>query len=269
MVRFEPRFPDITSYPPGAKDVILSHPYYGHNKPIYLALFNDHRFAFFYWALWSKKNGGKPSDLVTLDWHQDLAMTDITDELKVLDLENTFELSMLTWTRLNPLNDDHIKAAMYCNIIGDAYVICKQDMEYGGDEDEFVVDIFGNQHICKKFITPENAYSYLKDSSVKNLFFDIDLDYFTIENISTNSDQETTYMRESEIRNTVNPKSDFMRWIFERMNGFTIAFEPEFVGGLTKAMRLYGIIERTLFTGSVFRDTTEWKHLTCGSATNV
>lgn len=263
MVRFEPRFAEVTSYPPGTTDnIYLPHPYYDHNRAVSLALFNDHRFAFFYWALWYKKNGQERSDLITLDWHQDLAPIDTIEELKAIDLDNTFELSFFTWARLNPLNDDHIKAAMYCNIIGDAYVVCKQDMEFSScSEDEFVEDMFGNIHTCKKFRTIDGAYKHLKDSSVKNAFLDIDLDYFTIENISTNSDQKTTFIKDAEIRNIINPESDFMRWIFQHMNGFTIAFEPDFVGGFSKALRLYGVVERTLFTGSVLRDKTNWRHL--------
>jgi hypothetical protein len=225
-----------------------------------MAIFNDHRFAFFYWALWRKDNNQEPPDLVTLDWHQDLASPDTKDELKALDLNNTFEVSVLAWARLNPNNDDHIKSAMYCNLIGNAFVVCKQFMKHGS-EDETFEDMFGNQHIIRKFNTTEETYDYLKDTTVKKVYFDIDLDYFTIENISTNSDQKTTYVRDEEIRKIINPDSDLMRWIFQRIKGFTIALEPEFVGGFTKALRLYGIIERTLFSGSVFKWKTTWKHL--------
>ena len=52
-----------------------------------------------------------------------------------------------------------------------------------------------------------------------------------------------------------------MWWILQRIKGFTIAFEPKFTGGYTKSMRLFSIIEKTLFTGSVFRNTTTWQHL--------
>lgn len=261
MVKFEPLFEETVYHPPGAKDVALSHPYYGKHKPICLALFNDHRFSFFYWALWCKKNGETPADLITLDWHQDLHMPYITEELKTLDLDNTFEVSFLSWARLSHLNDDHIKAAMYCNIIGNAYVICKQDMKFKhGAEDEFVEDAFGNQHICKKFNNTDEAYNYLKKTDTANVLFDIDLDYFTIDNESNGADRPPTFVKESEIIRMLDPNSDFIYWIFQRMNGFTIAFEPNFVGGFSKAMRLYGVIERTLFTGSVLNNDTEWKH---------
>lgn len=259
MIKFEPRFNKCTSYPPGTTHVYLPHPYYMHRESIMLALFNDHRFAFFYWALWHKKNKQNRSDLVTMDWHQDLAPVDTKEELKKLDLENTFELSFFAWARLNSLNDDHIKSAMYCNIIGDAYVICKQGMHID-QADEVIDDMFGNKHIIKKFNNTQDAYEYLKDASVERVYFDIDLDYFTIENQSTNCVKKVTYIRESEMSEIINPNSDFMYWIFQRMKGFTIALEPDFVGGFTKAMRLYRIIERSLFTGSVLRNETTWRH---------
>lgn len=260
MVKFEPRHTRVTSYPPGVTDTCLPHPYYMHRESIALALFNDHRFAFFYWALWHKENKQERSDLVTLDWHQDLASPDIKEELKALDLDNTFELSFLTWARLNSLNDDHIKSAMYCNIIGDAYVICKQEMDRNR-EDETVEDMFGNTHLIKKFNTTQKAYDYLKNSPVKRVYFDIDLDFFTIENQSTNCVKRVTYVNESEIREIIDPNTDFMYWVFQRMKGFTIAFEPDFVGGFAKAMRLYSIIERSLFTGSILKRNTTWRHL--------
>lgn len=259
MVKFEPRFSEVRSYPPGTTDAYLPHPYYMHRESISLALFNDHRFAFFYWALWHNENKQERSDLVTLDWHQDLASSDITEELKALDLENTFEVSFLSWARLNPLNDDHIKSAMYCNIIGDAYVICKQDMKRNS-EDETVEDMNGNTHLIKKFSTTQEAYEYLKDSIVKSVYFDIDLDFFTIENPSTNCVKKTTFIKESEIKDIVDPNSDFMYWVFQRMKGFTIALESDFTGGFTKSMRLYSLIERTLFTGSVLKNKTTWRH---------
>ena len=259
MIKFKPRYHHCTSYPPGSTHVYLPHPYYMHRESIMLALFNDHRFAFFFWALWHKEYKQERSDLVTLDWHQDLAPADTKEELKELDLENTFELSFFAWARLNSLNDDHIKSAMYCNIIGDAYVICKQGMSLD-NKDEIVYDMFGNKHIIKKFRCTQDAYEYLKDSSVERVYFDIDMDYFTIENQSTNCEKKVTYIRKSEITEILDPNSDFLYWIFQRMKGFTIAFEPDFVGGFTQAMKLYDVIERSLFTGSVMRHETTWRH---------
>ena len=185
---------------------------------------------------------------------------DSKKELKQLDLNDSFEVSFFTWARLNPLNDNHIVSAMYCNIIGNAYVICKQNMSTDY-EDEIIKDMFNNEHVIKKFHTTQEAYDYLGDTDVQSVYFDIDLDYFTITNPSVTGWDKPTFIKESAIKSIMDPTSDFMHWVFQRIKGFTIALEPSFVGGLTKAMRLFEIVERTLFTGSIQQPDTTWRHL--------
>ena len=182
------------------------------------------------------------------------------EELKALNIDNTFETSSYAWARLSTLNDDHIVAAMYKNIIGNVYVICKQNMDRS-THDERIIDMYGNIHVIKKFTTTSEAYGYLIKTKIDKVFFDIDLDFFTIENLSTNCTQKTTFVKETEIKHTIDSQYKFMWWILQRIKGFTIAFEPKFTGGYTKSMRLFSIIEKTLFTGSVFRNTTTWQHL--------
>ncbi len=260
MIRFKPRFKECTSYPPGTTCTYLPHPYYMHRESLPLAIFNDHRFAFFYWALWKRDSRALP-DLVTLDWHQDLVNPQETEkrELRQLDLNDSFEVSFFAWARLSSLNDSHILSAMYCNIIGNAYVICKQSMDtnYG---DETIEDMFQNEHVIKKFRTPQEAYDYLADTNVQSVYFDMDLDYFTITNPSVTGWDKPTFIKESEIRDMMNPDSDFMYWVLQRMKGFTVALEPSFVGGLAKAARLYGIVERTLLAGSIRQKDAAWRH---------
>ena len=127
------------------------------------------------------KKQQSPIDLVTLDWHQDLVYPEDCqkEELKALNIENTFETSFYAWARLSTLNDDHIVAAMYKNIIGNVYVICKQDMDRRG-YDENIIDMSGNIHFIKKFTTTYEAYDYLMNTKIDKVFLDIDLDFFTI-----------------------------------------------------------------------------------------
>lgn len=261
MVKYEPLFKLTTNYPPGTSHAHLPHPYYMHRDSISLSTFNDHRFAFYFWALWNDKRELNSVDLVSLDWHQDLVYPEDVqkEELKVLDVKNTFETSFFSWARLSSLNDDHIVAAMYKNIIGNAYIVCKQDMNRRND-DESIIDMYGNTHIIKKFESTDEAYHFLNNTSIEQVYFDIDLDFFTKANRSTNSKQQTTYIKESDIKNIVNIQSDFMWWVMQRIQGFTIALEPDFTGGFTKAIRLFGIIEKALFTGSIFRNATTWRH---------
>lgn len=41
--------------PPGSLRQLLSHPYYGDKKSIEISIFNDHRYAFFFWNKWTQK----------------------------------------------------------------------------------------------------------------------------------------------------------------------------------------------------------------------
>jgi hypothetical protein len=75
--------------PPGCMREILLHPYYT-NTCIELSLFQEHRFAFYYWLKWSNEIAPVIPSLITYDWHQDLAppYEDELPELKELDTAN-------------------------------------------------------------------------------------------------------------------------------------------------------------------------------------
>ena len=259
MVKYEPILGNENLHPPGTSLVSLIHPYYMHRDHVSLALFDEHRFAFYFWVLWSQEQQGSV-DLITLDWHQDLVYPENyqKEELEALDIGKKFEISFYTWARLSKYNDSHIMSAAYKNIIGDVYVICKQHMNCE-NYDEHIIDMYGKVHTIRKFLTIFEAYDYLKKTNINKVFFDIDLDFFTIENISCS--RKTTFIKETEIKQIIDSQSDFMWWIMKRIKGFTIAFEPKFTGGYAKSMRLFSIIEKTLFTGSVLNDTSTWQHL--------
>ena len=74
--------------PPGALREILSHPV-NETEAIELVVFQEHRYAFFYWNKWMRKNkSSNPPCLVSLDWHQDLCYPCETEKewLDKLDL---------------------------------------------------------------------------------------------------------------------------------------------------------------------------------------
>jgi hypothetical protein len=77
--------------PPGCQYQIISHPS-GADRAFEVAVFQEHRFAFFYWLKWRFELGpdAPPPLLVSLDWHEDLAVPcgRECDELKVLQLMN-------------------------------------------------------------------------------------------------------------------------------------------------------------------------------------
>lgn len=263
LIKFELRN-EYCSSPPNSQYQILRHPSGNRNKSIELAIFNEHRFSFYYWIKWNQQNKiANILDLVTFDWHQDLVYPCDQEqkELRNLDLKNLFEVSLFSWSRLNPLNDNHILSAAYINQINNVWVVCKQK-HFSNWEDEELIDYEGNLHTIRKFPDQESLFAELKKSKIENLYFDIDLDYFTIENSSSNDKHKFTYMKNKGIENIFNIENDFMKWICERMDGFTIALEPECTGGISKSLKYLKLLNKIFFDGDILHESCEWKHLT-------
>ena len=117
---------------PNADYTIVTHPN-GTNQAIEIGLVRDHRFVFYFWFKWWKETKRRLDDntlnapaLVTIDWHRDLCAPCEPEkqDLINLNLESYKEVALFSWDKLNPLNDGHILAATYLNLIGDIYVLC-------------------------------------------------------------------------------------------------------------------------------------------------
>jgi hypothetical protein len=253
--------------PPGCMREILLHPYYT-NSCIELALFQEHRFAFYYWLKWSNQFVTDMPSLITYDWHQDLAppYEDELPELEELDTANKGEVALYTWTKLSHNNDVQIRAALLLNKIRDVYVICRQNV--GRKEKEVITDFYGNQHIIHIFRDIRDFDAYLPNIEDQKVYFDIDLDFFTYGNpTSVKSPFDIkgyTYMRKSTVKELLSINNPTISWIFKRLAGFTIATEPEFCGGLKKSNYFLKIIEDLYFTPSLFYQElqgkrTQWK----------
>jgi len=264
MIKFELRN-EYCDSPANSDYKILRHPSGDYNRSIELAFFNEHRFAFYYWLKWNQRKKNKiVPDLITFDWHQDLAYPcdEEKKELRKLNLEKMFEVSFFSWARLNPLNDNHILSAAYLDQINDIWVVCKQCRFSSDWNDEVIEDLNGKVHLIKKFPNRNSLFEKLKQSNISNLYFDIDLDYFTIENSTSNDKHKFTYMKKSEIESIFDNKSEFMQWIFKRMEGFTIAMEPEHTGGIISSLKYFSILNKLLFDMEIPHWNCEWKHLT-------
>jgi len=264
MIKVEPRNEYSNSAPANSEYQILGHPSGNKNKSIELALFNEHRFAFYYWLKWNLQNNiRKAPDLITFDWHQDLIYPcdTIKSELENLDLKSKFEISLFSWARLNPLNDDHILAAAYLNQLNDIWVVCKQNHCSDWDDEE-IIDFQGKKHRIRKFPNKAELFKKLTTYKISNIFLDIDLDYFTIENSTSNDKHRFTYMNKKEIEEIFSINDDFMRWIFQRMDGFTIALEPEHTGGISISLKYLSLLNKILFEGNILHWDCKWKHLT-------
>lgn len=262
MMKFELRN-DYCSWPANSYFQILRHPSGNLSKSIELAIFNEHRFAFYYWIRWNLNyQTSIIPDLISFDWHQDLAYPSENEqrELNQLSLNNLFEVSCFSWARLNPLNDNHILSATYLNQINDIWVVCKQN-RFEEWKDEKLYDRNNRVHIIRKFPDQGSLFKELVKSKIEHLFFDIDLDYFTIENSTSNDKHRFTYMKDRDINDIFNTDDEFMRWIFKRMDGFTIALEPEHVGSIFKTLKYLTLLNKLFFNGSILHWDCEWKHL--------
>jgi hypothetical protein len=256
--------------PPGSLVEILSHPAFD-NKTVELTLFNYHRYAFFFWNKWSQLLKAKhgdilPPSLVTLDWHQDLAFPDDGEKrnLDGLDLSDNLDVALHCWLNLNPLNDTHIASAAYCNLIGDIYVHCRQrnDQQWG---DMLFTDQFGNTHVIRRYKTFDELEAALLKARHDHVYFDIDLDFFAIENSYSGRDRRFKYMKKDAIHDMLKPERKAIRWIFDRLAGFTIALEPQHCGGLLASNKLLDILNKLYFKPGLFSSGDKdagWKHLT-------
>lgn len=263
--------------PPGCMSEILPHPVYT-ERSIELALFQEHRFAFYYWLKWTNKLKSEVPSLITYDWHQDLAppYEDDLPELKELDTKNRGEVALYTWTKLSHFNDVQIRAALQHNKIKDVYVVCRQNV--GRKDKEEFADFYGNKHTIHIFRDIKDFDAYLPNIKDQKVYFDIDLDFFTYGNpTSLKSPFEVkgyTYMKIADVYKLLSIHNPTIRWIFKRLAGFTIATEPEFCGGLKKSIHYLRLIEDLYFTPSLFyKDLqgkgTKWKTRIAEAIKNV
>lgn len=182
------------------------------------------------------------------------------DDLKELKQNDLRELSIFCWESLSPLNDGHVLAAAYLNLVGDIYIVRKQ---LGSAEDssfEFR-DAENRVHHVRCFDTVENLMAELRTAEVERVFFDIDLDYFTESEDSCGGGDDVELVSDEIVKRTLDPEGELLLWVFERFAGMTIATEPEFCGGILNSNHLLGLISECLFDPQLLADDFSWKHL--------
>lgn len=245
--------------PPGTYYAILPHPD-DREKAVEIAVVQDHRFAFFYWLKWlnTKGLGTTPPCLVSLDWHQDLADPDELEKewLQALDRDNYKDAAVFCWDKLSPLNDGHILAAAYLNLVGDIHVLQKQD----GPSVRSFEDLEGRMHTVNCYDSLDALQQALNSGHQPAVFFDIDLDFFT-ESSGDCGGEDVELVSAEEINRCLNPYGDLMRWVFPRMCGMSIATEPEFCGGLMNSNQLLSAVSDILFQPPLLSEESGWRHL--------
>jgi len=247
--------------PPGSLKEILSHPI-RNGESLELAIFQEHRYAFFFWNKWVRKRSLiELPCLVSLDWHQDLCFPCETEKewLNALDLSSDADVSVFSWARLAGNNDGHILCAAYLNLIGNIYVHCRQGTFKQDWEDEELIDKFGNPHVIRKFEKYEELEATMLQSNEENVFFDIDLDFFVLDSGLHNGTFDFTYIEDESIQKMLHYERPLMNWIFNRLQGFTIATEPEHCGGLLKSNKFLNTINELYFDPELFSPDCNWK----------
>lgn len=237
----------------------VSHPA-GKSTSIEVAVFQSHRYAFFFWAQWTRQHRQGPPCLVSMDWHQDLIYPGPHEKewLHALDVRDDKAVAAFSWASLSSNNDDHILAAAYLNLIGDVYVLCRQGSDW---QDEKLVDKFDQEHTIRKFKTYEALQEALAASAEEAVYLDVDLDYFAIKDAYHRKMKASDYMSKPEIKALFDASQPLMRWVYQRLAGFTVATEPEYCGGLTKSNELLDTLTSILFKPGLFKKNCDWKHL--------
>jgi len=250
--------------PPGSATEILSHPKNKYSGAIDLAIFQEHRYAFFYWLKWTRESErSEPPCMISLDWHQDLCFPDEVEKdwLSKLDQSNDGEVAAFSWAKLAGNNDGHILCAAYLNLIGDIYIHCRQEPFFDSWKDEELIDIYGNKHIIKKFKTFDSLEQHMLTSKETQVYFDIDLDFFVLDSPLNNENKKKfSYMTKKQIHDILSINRPLIDWILERLSGFTIATEPKHCGGILKSNRFLSIISKLYFEPEIFAPNCDWKH---------
>lgn len=231
-----------------------------------VGIVHEHRFAFYYWALYSHekgKNGTRPV-LITLDSHDDVGVpgeVDI-DDLDNLHIGNRTELGLFAWTRLRRLNDGHILPALYLNFFSNVYVLMNNDDDSENfklfQEEQQQLDRDGNLHKVKYYQRLDQLLNDLPPDTP--VFLDIDLDFFVNDNPEERSLSGSEQLKsDGLISSFLSIDGPLLEPLLNRIVGLTIALEPSCCGGLLNSLHALDILNREFFDGTLCTHECEWK----------
>jgi hypothetical protein len=249
--------------PPGCTSDFIDHPP-RRDKAVEIGIVLEHCFAFFYWLKWhaNREPSLPPPNLLTIDWHDDVGGDcDFTPEtLNQLNPKNENELSLSCWAGLRSRNDGQLTPAQYLNAIGDVSVILKQHQEAENMENRHrtQTDRYGKAHQIHYFNSPEDFLQSHANYPPHSLILDLDLDYFTSEAPSGEHGAQKR-VSDREIKRFVSPQGPLMQWILPRLDGFTIALEPKFCGGVGNCAHILNVISSTLCDPPLLSAGMKWR----------
>jgi hypothetical protein len=181
--------------------------------------------------------------------------------MRVLQTNNLREVALFCWRNLNRGNDGHILAAAYLDLIGDIYVIRKQYAQFGEQHRSYVDsfhDVNGQVHRVRCFSSVATLMAELTQVSNSQVFFDVDLDYFTESPDLCGGGENVSLVTDCEVKATLDPNGELMAWLFQRMAGMTIATEPKCCGGLLNSNHLLSVLSDCLFHPQLMGHGSTW-----------
>jgi hypothetical protein len=250
--------------PPGCETEFVSLPT-PRNGSCTVGIVHEHRFAFFYWALYSHDRSEPHPILITLDSHNDIGVPRevIPDDLDNLDIGNRTELGLFAWLRLRSLNDGHILPALYLDFFSDVYVLLNKDVsslefQLSNSGPKKYNDRMGKMHAVKFY---RHANQLLRDLPAETpVYLDIDLDFFAIDNPQAGSVLGSErLLPDNEISSILSLEEPFMGLILNRIVGLTIALEPKYCGGLHNSLHVLDILNYEFFDGTLCTHSCKWK----------
>jgi hypothetical protein len=229
-----------------------------------VGIVHEHRFAFYFWGLYSIDKDTPHAALISIDAHDDVGVPSevIPDDLDNLNIRNQTELGLFAWLRLRSLNDGHILPALYLNFFSDVYVLLNDRLDSAAFKTSRTAqeqrDRNGRIHTVKFYQDSDKLLHDLPQDYP--LFLDIDLDYFALDNPNAESVLGSEkLMSDAEIRSTLSIDGPFFGPILNRIVGLTIALEPKYCGGLVNSLHVLDILNQELFDGTLCTNSCEWK----------
>ena len=245
--------------PPGTYREIIPHPG-DEDRTVEKAIIMEHRFAFFFWMKWRNlldEQGWleqpQPT-LVTIDWHRDMAQPGqrLKEKLLELDQTNLSDVANYVWAQFDQTNDGHIHCASWLNIVGDVILLKNS----AGEMSNTVTDHEGNEHSVYEFREFDRFQEFMLERDDRNIFFDIDLDYFIHGKGNRHYSEDFSRYSDAEIKNIIDNSHPVFKHILPKIDGITIAQEPGYCGGITNSCHIMSVIHSQLFD-----DRNGWKHL--------
>lgn len=244
------------------------------NSLIPVAAMFEHRFAFYYWALWAREtltseesnDSFFPPNLFSLDAHSDFGC-DCDFDLEEFDhiaYDKTNEMALFSWLRLHPMNDGHIYPAVMLNLVGDVYLLNRQYRDIPKEfRTRYYPDRYGNIHRIKYVDSLRRLDSAL-DSPNKStyayqdrFYLDIDLDFFFYGRDLSKLQKWSP----AKIQKYFTKDADVVKWLVRNVGGITFALEPSYTLGISNSLQQYDVLQKLFFTHDPLCDwkACDWK----------